>query len=438
MSYKRLTPQRIVIIIACMFLLITIIYQQFAGRQEIFASLQQLEPNAFRYEQVPGSYPAYKLWDKEDNVIGYAVKSSASGYGGPLDVLVSVAMNGSLKKVIITDNCETPSYLSRVLRADYLNQFTGKSVSSSLVPGRDLDTVSGATYTVKGIAQAVRKGAAQVGQDNLGIQVNVESPLHLGWQELGLVILYGLTIAGVSRKYHKLRPWVLAASVIFLGFIYNGALSLANLTSIISGNPPSFLEHPFWYLLTVGILVLTLLWGKNIYCSWLCPFGGLQEGIHKALGFMKFNISQQITELAHKIRWGVIWAAVMVALIFSNPSIATYEPFAVSFGGQGNLGHWLILCLVLLTGIIISRVWCRFVCPVGAVLNYLASLKGKISVRFQPKDTIGQCPGHSNCPAQVAHQQTGKWRDLTIHERIFLGILLTYIVLIAITLSLNL
>ncbi|AFM00270.1 FMN-binding protein [Desulfitobacterium dehalogenans ATCC 51507] len=447
MKQTHFSPRSLALITAFVLILAALIFQQSANKQETFTSLQRLEPAVSRYEPIAGGYPTYSLWDTDDHFLGYAVEADASGYGGPLSVFVSLGKDGILKNVIITENCETPAYLSRVLREGYLHQFTGKEARDPFELGHDLDGISGATYTVNGIALAVRKGAWQAGKNELGLQVPAGSQLALGWPELGLILLYGLVFIAVSRRGQKLRPWLLAGSVLFLGFFLNASLSLANLTSLLSGNWPSPLERPFWYILTLGIPILTLLWGRNFYCSWLCPFGGLQEGLYKFLGFIKFNPAPPVLALAHKIRWGVVWAAVMAALIFNNPSIANYEPFAVSFGGQGNLGHWLTLCLVLLTGILFYRVWCRLACPVGAVLNFLASVKRKFKRFFHPHSSADQhadptfeppsAHTKAGCSECTAGQDPIRWAGLPGKEKAFFVMLLVYGLLIAITLSLN-
>lgn len=444
MKARTIKTQTVLVLIASLLLLAAIIYQQFANTQRTHETLQQLEPNTVKYESVGSGYPTYILWGGENNLLGYAVQSEASGYGGPMTVFTSITTDGIITNVTITDNCETPAYLKRVLKAHYLDEFISKPVSAPLEPGKDIDTVSGATYTVKGIAQAVKKGATQVAIHELGIEISSESKMILGWQELVLFALYGLVFLAVSRKYSKLRPYVLAVSFLFLGIALNAALSLSNITSLISGNMPAFPERPFWYVLTLGVLGITLLWGRNFYCSWLCPFGGLQEGIYKALNFMKFNVPPQITALTQKIRWGLIWIAVMVAVIFNNPSIASYEPFAVSFGGSGNLGQWLILCLVLVTSIMIYRVWCRFICTVGAILDFIATLKRKIKLILSPTEmkaleqcSAADCEQHSSCTACTSGEQGTMRNSLEKKDKAFLGIVVFYVSLIALTLFLN-
>ncbi len=96
-------------------------------------------------------------------------------------------------------------------------------------------------------------------------------------------------------KFNKARIVILGISIVFLGFSVNRPISISNIGAIFLGfTPPSLHEQPFWWLLVVGVLLLTLILGKNFYCFWMCPFGGLQEYITK-LGGAKFGPSKKIS-----------------------------------------------------------------------------------------------------------------------------------------------
>jgi len=370
--------KHIIILSACILLIAAIIFQQVAYRHGTVDILRQLEPETATFRELGGEYPDYMLLDKDGQTLGYAVQASASGYGGPISVFVLLAADGTIKKVAIAENYETPAYLHRVLRENYLQSFAGLKPGDLVGTAAKVDTVGGATLTTEGIYQAVRKGVIQVGNNQLNLGLETESARYIGWQEIGLLCFYVLTLLAIHFKWNKLRPWVLLGSVVFLGFTLNAALSLQNIAGLISGKLPSLAERPFWYILTFGVIGLTLLIGKNFYCSWLCPFGGLQEGLYKVLGFFRFQLPSGITIITKKVRWGLIWAALMLALIMNKPGIAGFEPFAVAFGGSGSFGQWLILCLVLVTAVLIRRVWCKFFCPVGAVLGLIADIRRKV------------------------------------------------------------
>ena len=364
--------------LAALSLLAALVRQHFSNKEDILALIQKLEPAAVQVHQSEGMYKTYVISDKTDKLLSYGVISYASGYGGPITLLTEISPQGSIIRITMLENSETPLYLDKVMKKGYPENLAGKEITKPLESNPDIDVVSGATRTTKGILMAVEKGMYQVGKNQLHLNVpNVEGP-HVQWTDGAVVgVLLGAIVAA-GRNMRKVRPWLLALSVIVLGFVANVSLTLGNYVSILTGKMPSLVERPVWYIMVIGILVVVLFWGKNFYCSWLCPFGAAQEGIYKALNLLNYQVPRQIVEKARKLRWPLIWLAVLLALLYNNPGIASYAPFAVFFSGNGNTDQWLIMGLILLLSIITLRFWCRCFCPVGTVLDFLATLKYKV------------------------------------------------------------
>lgn len=380
--------KNIVIIIACSLLIITAVYQHFANKQDILSLLRQVEPASADYNEIKGSYKTYELIDNNGEFLSYAVISSASGYGGPITMLTTVNGEGIVENAVILENAETPAYLERVVEAGYPDNLQGAEVIQSLKENEELDAVSGATRTTDGILAAVEKGMFDVGEIQLGLDVPALSSYQFQWEDGAIVLLLLTAILATIRKLKKLRVILLIASVVLIGFILKSSVSIGNFMSIITNKMPVITERPIWYILIIGILVFTLIIGKNFYCGWLCPFGAVQEGIYKALNLTKNKLDQRIVNLSRQSRWFFIWLAAILAFTFNNPGIASYEPFAVFFGGEGHAAQWIIMGLVLLLSIFILRFWCRCFCPVGAVLDFVATVKRKVR-RFVGKKTVG-------------------------------------------------
>ncbi|HHW07176.1 MAG TPA: 4Fe-4S binding protein, partial [Clostridia bacterium] len=360
-------------------LLATMVYQGMGSRQNTLDMLQGMFPAATSYQTAGGKYPAYRVYDGRQELVGYAVLAEASGYGGPLAVLVGIDAAGTVIGTEIIRHRETPLYLEMVMEQDFLAGFRGKSFADPLLPGRDLDGVSGATVSAKGIAAAVRKAVRQVGMAEFGLDPVEREPVEWGAQEFLLLALFAVVLGGVRFNLTKLRGPVMAFSVFYLGFKLGASINLGNIASLMSGNVPSFAEWPFWYLLVVGTLLLILVSGRNFYCAWLCPFGAVQEGIHKALCLWRYQVPRRYLANARRLRLILTWLALVVAFLCVNPSVAGYEPFTAFFSGRAQGGQWLLMGLVLFLSLFFNRLWCRFFCPTGAVMDLAAAVKGKLA-----------------------------------------------------------
>lgn len=378
--------RKVVIITACLLIMLTLAYQRIADQEDTLNVLQQGNSNITEFERLSGRYPAYKIWDISGNPLGYAVIAHASGYGGELSVLTILNHQGVIENAIITNHVETPLYLKKVLENGFLERLRNTDISAFPKYGVDIDGVTSATMTSEAILYSVQRGGAQVGIEQLELPVQSPEKFTFAWQDLIVILLVMTAILFSALRWNKLRPWLLLASVIIFGFWLNVPLSLANLTGLLAGNIPSILERPIWYVLVPGILLVTLFWGRNFYCSWLCPFGAVQEGIYKALNLASYKPNSRLIKGTAATRWAFIWIAVMVALLFNNASIAGYEPFYVFFDSSGNVGQWLIMVIVLLLSIGVMRIWCRCFCPVGTILDIMARVKHKFGYRFKKEE----------------------------------------------------
>jgi NosR/NirI family transcriptional regulator, nitrous oxide reductase regulator len=213
------------------------------------------------------------------------VITEASGYGGKLMMLSIVDEAGKIKDVALIKDFETPLYLNKVLQSGLLDKLKERSVQDQVI---DLDGVSGATVTSKAVFTAIQKGTTQIGNGQLGMDIPYRNSLKVIWQDSVAVSLLVLAVACSVLNLKRLRPWLLVLAVLFIGFIMNYSLTFSNFVSIFSANLPVFIERPIWYVMVLGILCITLILGRNVYCTWLCPFGAAQEGIFKSLNLFSF------------------------------------------------------------------------------------------------------------------------------------------------------
>jgi electron transport complex protein RnfG len=116
----------------------------------------------------------YEVQDS-GSTIGYAIKITASGSQGDIEMVVGVDMDQAVTGVSIVNNSETSGIGSKIMNNNalpsgtgVLDQFAGKShTDGDLTVGKNVDAISGATVSTRGVTKGVN-GALAVAQTLLG------------------------------------------------------------------------------------------------------------------------------------------------------------------------------------------------------------------------------------------------------------------------------
>ena len=100
---------------------------------------------------------------------GYVVKVSASGSQGTITMMVGVDANKAITGISVISHSETSGIGTKVVGNEpnaagepVLDQFIGMSGSGSLVVGKNVIAVSGATVSTKGITMGANAALAAV------------------------------------------------------------------------------------------------------------------------------------------------------------------------------------------------------------------------------------------------------------------------------------
>lgn len=316
-----------------------------------------------------------------DTIIGYAMAGTASGYGGPMVMLVGTDPDGSITAVTMINHGETPNFLAQLDRAGYYDQFTGASYSDTLLIGEDIDGVSGATLSSEAVAQAIRlavRGVAANAIPDAEIPPDVR-PIHFGAPEITLLALFVVSFFLHRLKHRpslkRIGRWaVLLTGLVVLGFIFNKPFTLSNVVTLISGWWPDWQTNLYWFILVGGIITVTLIQGKNPYCSWFCPFGAAQE----VLGTLSGAKAYQPRQIYNKLRWvqrALSFTAIALGLAMRQPGAVSYEPFGTLFDLQGSWPQWVLLILILFGSLVIYRPFCNYLCPLDPVVDYIGEIR---------------------------------------------------------------
>ncbi|SPA49146.1 FMN-binding protein [Cupriavidus taiwanensis] len=208
---------------------------------------------------------------------------------------------------------------------------------------------------------------------------------------LGAVTLvYALRDRLTRRATHK-HKWPVnafkytawAISIVFVGF---GAMAQPSVTQVLTWfhalllrwDWALFLSDPFIFCFWIFIIVTVLLFGRGLFCGWLCPFGSLSEALYKLgrlLGLKRWQ--RQLPRRWHdRLKWvkyGVFFALLAVSVFSMGLAerLAEIEPFKTIFlVGIANRAwpYGLFACALLELSLLIERPYCKYLCPLGGAL----------------------------------------------------------------------
>ena len=99
--------------------------------------------------------------------VGYAFKVVASGSQGNIEMIVGIDADNAVTGVSIVNNKETAGIGSKVMENNVLpsgtgvlDQFIGMSGAGTLTVGKNVDAISGATVSSKGVTKGVNAALA--------------------------------------------------------------------------------------------------------------------------------------------------------------------------------------------------------------------------------------------------------------------------------------
>lgn len=92
---------------------------------------------------------------KDKTLIGYVLKSRARGYGGNIDMLVGIDLQGKIKGIEILSHEETPGLGSKISEPWFVRQFVDKFATELKMS--EIQTISGATISSKAVLEAIKE-----------------------------------------------------------------------------------------------------------------------------------------------------------------------------------------------------------------------------------------------------------------------------------------
>ncbi|MCW8832515.1 MAG: 4Fe-4S binding protein [Colwellia sp.] len=187
-------------------------------------------------------------------------------------------------------------------------------------------------------------------------------------------------IAKHARITHRLRFLSLIFVIAFIGFYTQGQLSVVNIYTLLLSlwhgfNIEVFLLDPIIFILWLFVFITLFLWGRGMFCGWLCPFGAMQELmglVANKLKIKQLKIKPHHHKTAQKIKYVLLILLVGSAFysLTLAEKLAEVEPFKTSIT-LNFVRYWpfvLYVVILLALSLKIHKFYCRYLCPLGAGL----------------------------------------------------------------------
>ena len=211
-------------------------------------------------------------------------------------------------------------------------------------------------------------------------------------------------------------------------------------------------QYRFSYYIVGFLLLLGMLLGRAI-CGFLCPFGWLQELLHK-IPTKKFS-SQKLKPLRY-LKYGILVVMVCMLPVLAANDVGIGDPFFCKYlcpqgvlegaiplslvnpsirAALGKLFSWKlsILLTIIVLGVLFFRPFCKWLCPLGAfyaLLNRMSLFRmqvdrdkcvscGKCAKACKMDVDVTKTPNHTECircgmcaracPTCAVHFRYGFW-----------------------------
>lgn len=195
-------------------------------------------------------------------------------------------------------------------------------------------------------------------------------------QAIDLFILTAFIAVALISFFRKSKPWKYAALVFavgYMGFMKSHLVSVVDIFGVIARDLPVVKYNISYYVFGVFVVASTVLWGR-LYCGRICAFGALTQLMDAILPKrLRVNVPQRIERRAAWIKYALL--AVVVAYFIATRNLLVYqyvEPFWM-FSLFGTTPMWIGLGALLLATVFVRNLYCRFLCPVGAMLGLISN-----------------------------------------------------------------
>ena len=342
-----------------------------------------LFPDAVSIEPFEDNTTRWRVLDDQGVDLGSMLRTSPAGdaivgYQGPTDTLVGFDRGGRLTGLQLLQTYDNEEYAIYLREDDYFpRQFTGLMLAElGALDWRaaGIDGVSGSTLISNSVTEAMILAAQRA---------NAPPEPLLDWRlsDFGtaIIVLLGAVIGLSSlRANSKLRMAFLCVLIVYLGIMNGDMLSQAQLVGWAQHGVP-WRTAGGLLMLTLAAFLIPLTTRRNLYCSHLCPHGALQQLVKKRLPWQTV-IPGRLARALRLLPFALLAVCVVVPITGASFSLVDLEPFDAWVYSVAGWPTLAIAVVGLAASLFVPMAYCRYGCPTGALLRFMAS-SGRWSMR---------------------------------------------------------
>lgn len=331
----------------------------------------------FSYFEFDTIIDCYHLFDSKNKEICYVLFSSPycdsiEGFGGNIPFAIIFNHKDKISQLYLFENSETPSWIETLRKDGLLDKWNGLSAGQALE--LHVDAVSGATYSSSAIIESMQFRLSQFTSSNPACVTN--NWLNVLGVVLSFVVLaFAIFSFLIPEIANRMRIFLLIASIGILGFWQGKFISMALLHNWLINGMNIWAQIFLLIVLFLSVL-LPLITNKSFYCQFVCPFGAAQELVGK-LNKRKIILDGIVSKILKYIKFVYLFIVALLIVVAVDFSIENLEPFSAFKYKFASISVLILAVIMLFLSIFISKPWCRFFCPTGALLSLFRGKSAK-------------------------------------------------------------
>jgi ferredoxin-type protein NapH len=221
------------------------------------------------------------------------------------------------------------------------------------------------------------------------------------------------------RTWSRILLMILVTAHLVIWYVLNlHVVGSIGIEALFSGLSRGILNAGFVFW---GLVVISVLLFGRAFCGWFCWFGGYLEFVEWGIGDkLKVRLPRRMPLYLAAIPFVALSAKVYGSLLVNwlkgFPALFTFRFADMEPWGRQQTGISILITFILYGPVLLyvfgRRAWCRYLCPIGALLKIFAGIGiGKVRL------VNGECNGCGRCN-RVCDMQVDVMSNLKSHGQI--------------------